>query len=104
MRQFGLSFGTAYQIYDDCVDLFGTEAAAGKSLGTDLAKGKLTLRGVTKEVEFQLTARLSGGALVVKASTQFAFADFSIPKPQSFLVLSIADTGTIEAQLTLARS
>lgn len=43
MRQFGLSFGTAYQIYDDCVDLFGSEAAAGKSLGTDLAKGKLTL-------------------------------------------------------------
>ena len=42
-RQFGLSFGTAYQIYDDCIDLFGSEAAAGKSLGTDLAKGKLTL-------------------------------------------------------------
>src|SRR5437588_44060 len=43
LRQFGLAFGTAYQLYDDCVDLFGTEAAAGKSLGTDLAKGKLTL-------------------------------------------------------------
>jgi len=43
LRQFGLAFGTAYQVYDDCVDLFGTEAAAGKSLGTDLAKGKLTL-------------------------------------------------------------
>jgi octaprenyl-diphosphate synthase len=43
LRQFGLAFGTAYQIYDDCVDLFGSEAAAGKSLGTDLAKGKLTL-------------------------------------------------------------
>lgn len=43
MRRFGLAFGTAYQIYDDCVDLFGTETAAGKSLGTDLAKGKLTL-------------------------------------------------------------
>lgn len=43
LRQFGLTFGTAYQIYDDCVDLFGSEAAAGKSLGTDLAKGKLTL-------------------------------------------------------------
>ncbi len=40
--QFGTAFGTAYQIYDDCVDLFGTEALAGKSLGTDLAKGKLT--------------------------------------------------------------
>ncbi len=43
LRQFGLSFGTAYQVYDDCVDLFGSEAAAGKSLGTDLANGKLTL-------------------------------------------------------------
>jgi octaprenyl-diphosphate synthase len=43
LRQFGLAFGTAYQIWDDCVDLFGSEAAAGKSLGTDLTKGKLTL-------------------------------------------------------------
>jgi octaprenyl-diphosphate synthase len=42
LRQFGAAFGTAYQVYDDCVDLFGTEASAGKSLGTDLAKGKLT--------------------------------------------------------------
>ncbi len=43
LRKFGLAFGTAYQVFDDCVDLFGSEAAAGKSLGTDLAKGKLTL-------------------------------------------------------------
>jgi octaprenyl-diphosphate synthase len=43
LREFGLAFGTAYQVWDDCVDLFGSETAAGKSLGTDLAKGKLTL-------------------------------------------------------------
>ena len=43
LRQFGRAFGTAYQIYDDCVDLYGSETSAGKSLGTDLAKGKLTL-------------------------------------------------------------
>jgi len=43
LRDFGRCFGTAYQLYDDCLDFFGTEAAAGKSLGTDLAKGKLTL-------------------------------------------------------------
>ena len=42
VREFGTAFGTAYQVFDDCVDLFGTEAEAGKSLGTDLAKGKLT--------------------------------------------------------------
>lgn len=43
LRGYGIALGTAYQIYDDCLDLFGTEAAAGKSLGTDLATGKLTL-------------------------------------------------------------
>jgi octaprenyl-diphosphate synthase len=43
LRAFGLAFGTAYQVYDDCLDLFGSESVAGKSLGTDLAKGKLTL-------------------------------------------------------------
>ena len=43
LRHYGMSLGTAYQIYDDCLDLFGSETAAGKSLGTDLAKGKLTL-------------------------------------------------------------
>jgi octaprenyl-diphosphate synthase len=42
LKEFGAAVGTAYQIYDDCVDLFGREADAGKSLGTDLAKGKLT--------------------------------------------------------------
>lgn len=43
LRRFGMAFGTAYQVWDDCVDIFGSEAAAGKSLGTDLTKGKLTL-------------------------------------------------------------
>jgi len=43
LRDYGLALGTAYQIYDDCLDLFGTEETAGKSLGTDLAQGKLTL-------------------------------------------------------------
>lgn len=43
LRAYGLALGTAYQIYDDCLDVFGTEAEAGKSLGTDLARGKPTL-------------------------------------------------------------
>ncbi len=43
LRRYGIALGIAYQVYDDCLDLFGTEAAAGKSLGTDLATGKLTL-------------------------------------------------------------
>ncbi len=43
LRAYGLALGTAYQIYDDCLDLFGTEAKAGKSLRTDLSSGKITL-------------------------------------------------------------
>ena len=43
LRIFGLQLGTAYQIYDDVLDLAGDEAKAGKTLGSDLRKGKLTL-------------------------------------------------------------
>ena len=43
LRDFGVKLGIAYQIHDDCLDLFGSEKIAGKSLGTDLASGKLTL-------------------------------------------------------------
>ena len=43
MRNYGDCLGIAYQIYDDCLDLVGTEGATGKTVGTDLAKGKLTL-------------------------------------------------------------
>ncbi|SRR5579862_169110 len=43
MKSFGMKFGTAYQIYDDCLDIAGDEKNAGKTLGSDLRKGKLTL-------------------------------------------------------------
>jgi octaprenyl-diphosphate synthase len=40
---FGRDLGTAFQIVDDCIDFSGDEAVAGKSLGTDLRQGKMTL-------------------------------------------------------------
>jgi len=43
LNEVGSNFGIAYQIYDDCVDIFGHERQAGKSLGTDMQTGKLTL-------------------------------------------------------------
>jgi octaprenyl-diphosphate synthase len=42
-RNFGMRVGKAYQIYDDCLDIAGTESETGKTLGTDLRKGKFTL-------------------------------------------------------------
>ena len=40
---FGTSLGVNYQIYDDLVDTFGDNLEFGKTLGTDLTSGKITL-------------------------------------------------------------
>lgn len=43
LERYGLLLGMAFQIADDALDLVGDEQKVGKSLGTDLANGKLTL-------------------------------------------------------------
>lgn len=43
LAAFGRDIGVAFQIQDDLLDLTGTEAIVGKSVGKDLEKGKLTL-------------------------------------------------------------
>ena len=65
------------------------------------ATGNLTLHGVTKAVSIPLQAKLSGGVVTVVGSLKIAFADFSINPPQSMMVLSVADSGTMELQLHL---
>ena len=41
--KFGTSLGLNYQIYDDLIDTFGDDFYFGKTLGSDLQTGKLTL-------------------------------------------------------------
>jgi len=43
LEEYGLELGIAFQIVDDCLDLDGDERVVGKSLGTDVTKGKITL-------------------------------------------------------------
>lgn len=43
MRAFGREIGLAFQIVDDLIDLTGDEKTAGKSTGTDVEDGKVTL-------------------------------------------------------------
>ena len=43
LASFGTRIGTAFQIADDILDLTGEERTAGKQLGTDLDKAKMTL-------------------------------------------------------------
>ncbi|MBI3996163.1 MAG: polyprenyl synthetase family protein [Candidatus Omnitrophica bacterium] len=43
LAAFGVSFGTAFQIIDDCLDLMGDQHEMGKSILADLDKGALSL-------------------------------------------------------------
>lgn len=42
-RGYGLNFGLAFQIVDDCLDLIGDEQVLGKTPGADFKAGELTL-------------------------------------------------------------
>ena len=61
--------------------------------------GELMLHGVTRIVEVPIAGRLEGGVVVLTGSIDITFADYNIEKPQSMLVLSVADHGTMEFQL-----
>jgi len=52
----GYCIGTAYQLADDLLDIIGMEKTAGKTLGTDQARGKYTLPSGGAE-RVQLTAK-----------------------------------------------
>lgn len=43
LRRYGLAFGKAFQIVDDCLDISGEEHVFGKALGVDCEAGVLTL-------------------------------------------------------------
>ena len=43
LELYGLSLGIAFQIQDDILDLVGEEMTVGKTLGSDIGKGKMTL-------------------------------------------------------------
>jgi len=43
LARYGMHLGTAFQLVDDVLDYSGDQTAIGKSLGDDLAEGKMTL-------------------------------------------------------------
>jgi octaprenyl-diphosphate synthase len=43
LANYGMRIGTAYQLMDDCLDYVSTDKDLGKSIGTDLREGKVTL-------------------------------------------------------------
>jgi len=64
-----------------------------------VAIGDLTLHGVTRSVEVSIQAQRNGDEIEAIGSVDIALTDHGIQAPTGFLVLSIANTGTIELHL-----
>jgi polyisoprenoid-binding protein YceI len=67
------------------------------------ATGNLTIHGVTKSVLIPVEARLAGNVVTVTGSIDILFSDYGMSRPTSFLVLTIADHGTMEFQLQFTK-
>ena len=92
---FGMSLGTAFQIIDDCLDLIGDEAVVGKSLGTDVQNGKMTLPLIHLRAGLEGEERLEIEALIRRDSC----TDNEIARVRQLL----AAHGSIEHSFALAR-
>ena len=100
LSTFGLELGMAFQIIDDVLDLTGDEDVVGKSLGTDLARGKLTL---------PLIHFLRHGSDDDVAFVRGAIEDGSAPEHVGRIRAAVAATGSVdaardEAQIRLRRA
>jgi polyisoprenoid-binding protein YceI len=58
--------------------------------------GDLTVRGVTRPTVWKVTARAEGGTVTGTATTTFTFKDFALDQPRVPVLLSVADTITLE--------
>lgn len=63
----------------------------------------LTVRGVTRPTNWQVTARFNGNQITGSASTSFTFADFELTQPRVPVLLSVSDTIKLEYDFTLQR-
>lgn len=94
-------FTTATFVLSEPVEL-GDAAASGETVAVT-ATGDLTIHGVTTSVEVPLEAQLVEGTVVVVGSLPITFSDYGVEVPNSPIVVSVEDHGTMEIQLLLTR-
>lgn len=97
--RFGRHLGIAYQIYDDLADFFGREQRIGKTLGTDLESGKLTLPLLLLRERLPASERLNLDAeLLGQAAPRL---DLRLGQMKDFAVFD-AVVGEVERELAPA--
>ena len=95
-----VNFPTATFVLKESIAL-APEALAGSDFTVDTT-GTLTLRGVTKDVDLTLIARLVDDVIEVNGSIQIVFTDWSIPDP-SISGIIVVDSGLLEFLVRFAR-
>ena len=63
--------------------------------------GDLTVHGTTRPTTWKVSGQYQGGQITGKATTSFTFADFGLTQPRVRILLSVADTITLEYDFTL---
>lgn len=96
LKRFGIYFGIAFQIMDDCLDFMGKENEFGKTLGADLQAGVLTLpliRLITlldESGKAEIFSRVKSGLNNAQLSDlvcllqEYGALDYSIAKAREF--------------------
>ena len=113
--EFGLDLGMAFQIVDDCLDYTGTETQVGKSLGSDLHQGKVTLpliylmerlseaegRWLTERLRSQLSER--DEHRIHSLVEQYGVAHEALARADSFLQSARARLAAIVVGTSMAK-
>jgi polyisoprenoid-binding protein YceI len=70
----------------------------------DRGKGRLTVHGVTREVDLDLRGRWSGSTIQVVGQLPVKMSDYQIQAPRFGPVVSIEDSATVELSLVFERA
>ncbi len=67
-------------------------------------QGILSLRGVSRPTVWNVTAVAGGNSFTGRATTKFTFRDFKLNQPKVPVVLSVADSITLEYNFSIQRA
>jgi octaprenyl-diphosphate synthase len=106
LAEFGRSFGVAFQMTDDLLDIIGDEGKTGKTLGSDVNKNKLTLaiihllRTVDESGKIGVKEKLNAGGKsrekLVKMLKQHGSLKYVRSRVQEFVAKAIASLRDLE--------
>jgi polyisoprenoid-binding protein YceI len=105
IRQRGLEserYPTATFELSEPIQLDGTPTSGEEVSGK--GKGRLTVHGVTREVDLELGGRWSGSTIQVAGRLPVKMSDYQIQAPRFGLVVSIEDSAAVEFRLVFERA